>query len=68
MSMWPWAHGIARQGHDPLDYPYVVRWFDQIRERPAVQRGGQLFRDLQQQSLVATARDELFGDRQFEAR
>lgn len=68
MAMWPWAHGIARQGHNPEDYPHVMRWFAEIRQRPAVQRGIKLFRELRQQTLDAAAREELFGSKQFQSR
>jgi GSH-dependent disulfide-bond oxidoreductase len=67
IATWPWAHGIDRQGHDPADYPNVVRWFDTIRERPAVQRGVRLFRELRKQQLDEASREVLFGKRQFDA-
>lgn len=68
MATWPWTHGIERQGHDPADYPNVVRWFATIRERPAVQRGVRLYRELRRQQLDAGAREALFGKAQFEPR
>ena len=66
MATWPWTHGIDRQGHDPADYPNVVRWFEAVRARPAVQRGVRLFREMRQQRLDAASREVLFGKTQFE--
>lgn len=66
MATWPWTHGIDRQGHDPADYPNVVRWFEAIRARPAVQRAIKLFRSERRQKLDAASREVLFGDKQFD--
>ena len=68
IATWPWTHGIDRQGHDPADYPNVLRWFGAIPARPAVQRGVKLFREQRQQQLDASSREVLFGGRQFEER
>ncbi len=68
IATWPWCHGIDRQGHDPQDYPNVVRWFEAIRERPPVRRAVRLFRELRKQQLDDAAREVLFGTRQFEGR
>ena len=35
VARWPW-HGLD---NGLKDYPNVVRWYDAIRARPAVQRG-----------------------------
>jgi GSH-dependent disulfide-bond oxidoreductase len=67
MATWPWCHAIDRQGHDPKDYPDVMRWFEAIKQRPAVQRGVKLFRELRKQQLDEASREVLFGKRQFEA-
>lgn len=67
MAAWPWTHGIDRQGHDPADYPNVVRWFEAIRARPAVQRAIQLFRAERRQKLDEASREVLFGNRQFDS-
>jgi GST-like protein len=65
IATWPWTHGIDRQGHEPLDYPNVVRWFETIRVRPAVQRAIKLFRAQRRQKLDDASREVLFGKRQF---
>ncbi len=46
MAIWPWYGGLVKgllyEGGEFLsvqDYKNVIRWTDQIAERPAVQRG-----------------------------
>ena len=34
-----WASAWERQGQDPAQFPHVKRWLEQVRARPAVQRG-----------------------------
>ena len=46
MASWPWVL-IARPLGQPLDdFPNVARWRETIKERPAVQRGVDLGKDL----------------------
>ncbi|QIE55013.1 glutathione S-transferase family protein [Pikeienuella piscinae] len=61
-ATWPWAHGIAKQGHDPADYPNVIRWFEEIRARPAVRRGVKVLSESRRLEMNAAERDILFGD------
>jgi len=42
MACWPWVAPHERQGQDLDDFPHVQRWFDTLRERPAVQRAFKL--------------------------
>jgi glutathione S-transferase len=39
MATWPWVRIHAWAGVEVDDLPHLRRWIDQIRERPAVQRG-----------------------------
>ncbi len=39
MSMWPWISRYEWQGIDLATYPNVKRWYVDIANRPAVQRG-----------------------------
>lgn len=38
MAAWPWVVPHERQGQKLEDFPHVKRWFETIRDRPAVQR------------------------------
>ena len=38
MACWPWIVSHERQGQALGDFPNVQRWFESIRERPAVRR------------------------------
>ncbi|MEX2520093.1 MAG: glutathione S-transferase N-terminal domain-containing protein [Paracoccaceae bacterium] len=67
IAAWPWAHGIEAQGHDPADYPNVVRWWRDIRERPAAQRGVKVLSEGRKLEMSAAERDVLFGAGQFGA-
>ncbi len=42
ISAHPWARSHPRQGVSLDDYPNVKRWFEQINERPATQRGNKI--------------------------
>ena len=39
MISYPWTVGWEGQGQDIDEFPYFKRWFDELRARPAVQRG-----------------------------
>jgi GSH-dependent disulfide-bond oxidoreductase len=39
MSIWPWASRFEWQGVDLNKFPHVKRWYVEIANRPAVQRG-----------------------------
>lgn len=39
IATWPWIAAYQRQGIDWSDYPSLKRWYLEIAERPAVQRG-----------------------------
>jgi GST-like protein len=45
IAIFPWLRSWQNQGIDWADYPALKRWFDQIAERPAVQRGVQVLAD-----------------------
>jgi GSH-dependent disulfide-bond oxidoreductase len=64
MAIFPWVHGIEKQGHDPSLYPNVVSWWERIRARPAVRRGVKVLSEYRQLQMNAAEREVLFGDRQ----
>ncbi len=39
MISYPWTVGWESQGQDIEEFPYFKRWFDELSERPGVQRG-----------------------------
>jgi GST-like protein len=39
MACYPWAVGWEGQGQDIDEFPYFKRWFQELGERPALQRG-----------------------------
>jgi GST-like protein len=39
MICYPWTAGWELQGQNIDDFPYLKRWFNELGERPAVQRG-----------------------------
>jgi GSH-dependent disulfide-bond oxidoreductase len=56
MICYPWATNWQGQGQDIDEFPYVKRWLLELGERPAVQRGMAVGRDLAQDP--ATLSDE----------
>lgn len=70
IATWPWLRRTHRQGQDSNDFPNVKRWFDDIAERPAVQRGVEVLADRQRPDDVAVTDEErkwMFGDEQYQA-
>jgi GST-like protein len=48
MISYPWATNWAAQGQDIDEFPYFRRWLTELGERPAVQRGMAVGRELSQ--------------------
>jgi GST-like protein len=65
IATFPWTRSWKNQGIDLTDYPSLERWFDEIRERPAVQRGVEVLAELRKPLTDDMARDILFGSRQY---
>jgi GSH-dependent disulfide-bond oxidoreductase len=68
MAIWPWIVPWERQGQDLAEFPNLKRWFDQVGERPAVQKGRWLGKDLSRDLAKAgreadAQRAILFGQR-----
>ena len=42
IALWPWISRFQRHGIDLNDYPRVYRWYKEIYQRPAVQKGYQI--------------------------
>jgi GST-like protein len=63
----PWLIGHERQGVDIAQYPHLARWMDELRARPAVQRGLAI-PPRTDAPLDDKAREVLFGKAQYERR
>lgn len=68
IATFPWARSWKNQGIDWADYPHAKRWFDEISERPAVQRGVTVLADLRKPLTDDKAKEALFGDTQYKKR
>ncbi|MBQ0958770.1 glutathione S-transferase N-terminal domain-containing protein [Ideonella sp. 4Y11] len=69
IAVYPWLRSWKNQGIAWSDYPHLKGWFDEIGQRPAVQRGCEVLAD--RRKPIANderAREVLFGDRQRQQR
>lgn len=45
IAIWPWLHGYTTYYKESLDknaFPHLVNWYEQVAQRPAVQKGIQV--------------------------
>jgi GST-like protein len=68
IAVYPWLRSWQNQGIDWADYPELKAWFDQIGERPAVQRGLSVLADARKPLTDDQAREVLFGQQQYQKR
>jgi GSH-dependent disulfide-bond oxidoreductase len=68
IAIYPWLRSWQNQGIDWSDYPQLKRWFDELSERPAVQRGVQVLAERRRPITDTKAREVLFGSTQYKAR
>ena len=68
MAVWPWLRSWKNQGVEMNDYPHLKGWFDEIDQRPAVQRGVQVLATQRQPLTDDKAREALFGKTQYTRR
>ncbi len=68
MAIWPWLRSWKNQGVNMGDYPHLKGWFDEIDQRPAVQRGVQVLANQRQPLTDDKAREALFGNTQHTRR
>ena len=69
MACWPWTRSHERQGVDMEALPNFKRWYETIRERPAVQRGVEVLADRRSSGPISEeAREILFGAKQYQTR
>ena len=69
IAIFPWLRGADQRGVNLDEYPNAKRWFDEINERPAVQRGLQVLASEQSNAPHdEKSWDILFGKTQFQRR
>lgn len=61
IAIFPWVRTHKAQQVDLDRFPHVRRWYDELFQRPAVQRGLALGRELRAPALTDEARRQLFG-------
>ena len=62
MAAYPWIVPHERQGQKLEDFPNLKRWFESIRERPAVRRAYELAKEINIQPTVSEdSKKHLFG-------
>lgn len=69
MMIFPWIVPYKRQGIELDEHPNVRRWFDAMKERPAVRRGIDVGKELRRPegiAMDAQSREALFGARQLQ--
>jgi GST-like protein len=68
IATFPWTRSWKNQGIDWAEFPHAKRWFDEIAERPAVQRGVQVLIGLRKPLTDEKAKEILFGATQYARR
>ncbi len=66
MACWPWILTWKQQGIDLDAHPNVRRWYDALKQRPALRRGYDVGREVRNSVSAgpdAEARRQLFGQR-----
>jgi len=62
MASYPWVVPHERQGQNLADFPNLKRWFETVRDRPAVQRAYALAKKINTQPAVTEqSKSILFG-------
>ena len=65
IATFPWTRSFKNQGIELTDFPHVLRWFDEINARPAVQRGVEVLAGLRKPLTDPKAIETLFGATQY---
>ena len=68
IATFPWLRSWENQGIVLSEYPHLQKWFNQIAERPAVQRGVAVLAELRKPVRTQAEREVLFGKTQYERR
>ncbi|MES2888736.1 MAG: glutathione S-transferase C-terminal domain-containing protein [Pseudomonadota bacterium] len=68
IAVFPWLRSWQNQGIDWADHPHLRRWFDEVGERPAVQRGVDVLSAQRRALTDERAKEALFGHQQYQRR
>jgi GSH-dependent disulfide-bond oxidoreductase len=68
IAIFPWLRSWKNQGITWKEVPHLKGWFDEISKRPAVMRGVEVLADKRRAITDDTAREVLFGQRQYDRR
>jgi GST-like protein len=68
MAVYPWLRSWKNQGIDWAEHPNLHRWFEELGQRPAVQRGVEVLTSLRKPLVDAQAKEALFGATQYQRR
>ena len=68
IATFPWLRNWQNQGIVLSEFPHLKAWFEQIAERPAVQRGVQVLAEYRKPIRDEKEREILFGKTQYERR
>lgn len=68
IAIFPWLRSWKNQGIAWADYPHLKGWFDEIAARPAVERGVSVLSGQRKPLVSDSAREVLFGTRQYQRR
>ncbi|MEM1172886.1 MAG: glutathione S-transferase N-terminal domain-containing protein [Cyanobacteria bacterium P01_H01_bin.35] len=66
MAIYPWIVPHEKQGQNLADFPHLKRWFETVSQRPGVTRGLAVLSESRVQNMDETAKENLFGARQFQ--
>ena len=68
IATFPWLRSWENQGIVLAEYPHLKAWFEQIADRPAVQRGVKVLAEYRKPIRDEKEREILFGKTQYERR
>ncbi|MGD1715701.1 glutathione S-transferase N-terminal domain-containing protein [Dapis sp. BLCC M172] len=66
MAIYPWIISHEKQGQNLADFPNLKRWFETVSQRPGVTRGLAVLNESRIKNMDETAKENLFGARQFQ--